>query len=116
MSNPPKAKGTGGETELLRIMQAAEPSLRRTAASSVYDLESEGAFAPIELLGTRPDRGQWLITMAVPDFNFLWSVYKHSIARPDMPRGFVHPMHVEVKRFKKFAHHTIFEGKFGRHK
>lgn len=110
MANPPKKKGTGGETELKDLLHDARghASFRvwtRTAPTLPYDLHGTGfpglTQPPIEALATRPDRGRWLVTIALDDFiDFL-----HSSDRE---------VHVEVKRYARFALHTIFEKKFGR--
>lgn len=106
MANPSKAKGTGGETELRVLLMDDMPGLVRTPASSVVDLYQPGTSRGdpyIEVLATRPDKGQWLMTMSLADFQKLWRL-------ADPHEGVA----IEVKRFKKFAHHSIFEGKFGK--
>ena len=105
MSNPSKQKGTGGETELLRLLDI--PGLVRTPPATKFDLAlpaiaSGSPKRPLQLLATRPDRGQWLLTMTVEDFKRLCRL------------PWIHGMQIEVKRFKKFAHHSIFESKFGK--
>lgn len=104
MTNPPKAKGTKGETELKNLLNAAGFWYERTAASSTYDLAQPGSIKvpqePIEVLATRPDHGMWLMTMPLDDFMYLTVVEDK--------------VHIEVKRYKRFAHHAIFEKKFGR--
>jgi len=105
VANPPKAKGTGGETELRRLMHGAFPYLRRTAPTSAWDLEQLGRDGGIvyRFLATRPDRGQWLVTMSLDDF--LELVGDKAVDADD-------DWLFEVKRFKRFAHHTIFEETF----
>lgn len=110
MANPPRAKGTSGERELLRLLQEYIPGLVRTPASSVVDLrrpfQQEGGIeVALEVLATRPDKGQWLLTMNVEDFLHLW---EHAEI-PDR-------LDIEVKRYARFSLHSIFEGKFGRRK
>lgn len=105
MANPPRKKGTGGETELLGILREDAPTLARTAASSVIDLQRLGP-DPINVLATRPDNGQWLMTTNLDDFRRLLS------GKVVLEVG----LNIEVKRYKKFSLHTIFEGKFGRKK
>ena len=90
-----KQKGTGGETELLRRL--AIPGLRRTPASSKHDLEVDGPDC-VYALATRPDRGRWLITIDVDSFLRLYGGQA---------------LKIEVKRYRKFRHHTIWEEKFG---
>jgi len=103
MTNKPKAKGTAGETELLRLLDIH--GLVRTPASSPVDLARPGWDPAIEVLATRPDHGQWLFMVDVPTFRWLVdSLDAH---------GFEHKLNIEVKRYKKFAHHTLYEGKFG---
>ena len=100
VTNKPKAKGTGGETELVGYLQAAGFPASRTSPGMKHDITIVGnRERPLEVLATRPDRGQWLLTMRLEDFN-------------DLYRTSMRQAHVEVKRFKKFAHHSIFESKF----
>lgn len=103
MSNPSKQKGTGGETELLRLLEAETGrKFRRTAASSRWDLETADGESvpagPINILATRPDKGQWLLSMTLFD----WTL--------DFTRA---EIRVEVKRYVRFSLHTIYEMKFG---
>lgn len=113
MANPSKQKGTGGETELLGILQPWLPRLVRNPASCIVDLTSpalpelDGAaphgLAPMSVLATRPDRGRWLLAVEADVFGWLASYVQTEV-----------PIDIEVKRFKKFAHHSIYEEKFGR--
>lgn len=93
-----KQKGTGGETELLRLL--ALPGLVRTPASSTYDLSRPAVGPwfgpPIQALATRPDRGQWLITLRATDFAEL-------VGETEAP------LEIEVKRYRRFSLHSIFE-------
>lgn len=106
-SSPSKQKGTAGETELLRILQPWLPRLVRNPSSSIADLTSlplDGVeFEPIQALATRPDRGRWLIAIEADVFGWLASSVQYQT-----------PIDIEVKRHAKFAHHKIFEEKFGR--
>ncbi len=101
-----KQKGTGGETELLRLFEEAGFTTNRTGAGEVYDLRVIGyllgqAGTAVEALATRPDRGRWLVTVELPRFiEFL--------------RCSGLSAHVEVKRYKRFSLHGIWESKFGR--
>jgi hypothetical protein len=106
--NKPKRKGTAGETELLRALDLLGIVTHRTAAGCEWDLERDGEPGDngMNVLATRPDNGRWLITMTLMDFTALVSV-----ADGEYGEG---RLKVEVKRYAKFAHHTIFEGKFGR--
>jgi len=99
MANPPKAKGTGGETELLRALRDRGITVQRTSAGKTFDLQRLGEAPVIQALATRPDYGQWLVTMRLDDFALLL---------PN-PCG----LEIEVKRYKRFSHHGIFESKFG---
>lgn len=105
MTTPSKKKGTGGETELVRLLNKRGLKFRRTPASHSYDLVQEGSFAttPIEALATRPDHGEWLVTMRLDDFSFLL------LGQPRLLET-----HVEVKRYARFSLHSIFAGKFPR--
>ena len=108
MSNPPKQKGTGGETELLRLLEQHMPNRRWRKCENghpwdietvdVYDDDGLSGFV-VRILATRPDRGQWLLSIPL----ITW-------AACDLR---VDPIQVEVKRHARFAHHTIFEQKFG---
>jgi hypothetical protein len=106
MSNPPKQKGTGGETELLRLLEAYMPerTWRKCENGHPWDIETVDDHEDnitghvIRILATRPDRGRWLLSMPLE----AWS---------DGDR-FVDPIQVEVKRHARFAHHSIFESKF----
>jgi hypothetical protein len=106
MANPSKSKGTGGETELLRLCEKQGLVLYRTPAGASYDLTTRPwpgpeTFPPLEALATRPDQGQWLVTVRLSDFvESAWP--------------FSQEIHIEVKRHVRFALHTTFEGKFGR--
>jgi hypothetical protein len=106
MANPPRKKGTAAETELKRRIEAVlgSDTCTRMPAGTTFDLRVYGAAGdpPIEVLATRPDRGQWLVTLRLDDLLQLYW---------DAP--YVNDMHVEVKRYRRFSLHTIFEGKFG---
>lgn len=101
MANPPKKKGTAGETELLRVLSL--PGLVRTPPTTSYDLARPGLAPPIEVLATRPDHGEWLMTMRMEDF-------LHLLGDDECE------LHIEVKRYARFALHTIWNSKFGRKK
>lgn len=110
MANPPRQKGTGAETELVQVFADEGLVFVRTSATSGYDLTNANPHRreidPLEALATRPDRGQWLITLRVKDFARLLSLTDIS--------GGPQETHVEVKRYKRFSLHSIFEGKFKR--
>jgi len=102
VSNPSKAKGTAGETELLRAFELAGFPAMRTAPSQTHDITLVGDHTdPLDVLATRPDRGEWLLTVRLEDFVNLY-------------RDSTRQAHVEVKRHARFAHHAIFTSKFGR--
>lgn len=106
-----KQKGTGGETELMRLVNASGVmELRRMPASAMYDLgpvnPGETKHRDLPILATRPDRGRWLVTLDLNDFlDLLFNMY-HGWYVPNVM--------VEVKRYKRFSLHSIFEKKFGR--
>lgn len=108
MANASKQKGTAGETELLRLLELE--GMVRTAPTLPFDLCRPGWNPPIEVLATRPDRGQWLITLTLSDFKRLMLTLD-AAAEP-----FVTEVHVEVKRYRRFSLHTIFNSKFGEKK
>lgn len=106
MANAPKKKGTGGETELLRRFHDAGFAGRRTSPGLPFDLDitpapNYGHDEQLNALATRPDHGRWLVTITLDDFLRLLGRYGWG-AR------------VEVKRYARFAHHAIYEDKFGR--
>jgi len=103
MANPSKKKGTAEETAVVRAWQDAVGAqfVRRTSPGTNYDVLVDGnsVCEPIEALVTRPDRGQRLYTLREADFISLVA-------------GSPRPVHIEVKRYARFALHTIFEKKF----
>jgi len=109
MANPPKQKGTAGETELLLELLGRGINVRRTAPTLPFDLERVGRFGDngLNVLATRPDRGRWLLTIDLDTFASL-------VLLADKALGFEGQLNIEVKRYAKFALHTIYESKFGR--
>lgn len=110
MANPSKKKGTGAETELVNIFAEQDIPLKRTWPGMPYDMyrldaETNNGGA-VDLLATRPDRGQWLVTMRLDDFFDLLRQAEF-VTVPI-------PLHIESKRYARFALHTIFEKKFGK--
>lgn len=113
MANPSKAKGTGGETELLRaLLGRGVLGVRRTSPGKLWDLErpAEDANDYINALATRPDRGQWLVTLSLDDFCALVRYDDTASGERGIPLS---GLRVEVKRYARFALHRIFESKFG---
>lgn len=106
MANPSKQKGTGGETELLRLLELDE--MKRTPPGTLWDLERPGV-GTVDVLATRPDRGRWLVTLDARDFRELYQAAETIRYEPIGLR-------IEVKRYRRFSLHTIFESKFGRGK
>jgi hypothetical protein len=98
---PSKQKGTGGEREIKLILEELfGREFRRTSPGCAWDMETVDSAhdeGPIEVLATRPDRGQWLVSM--PPKHWWKDPYSQEIR-------------VEVKRYKKHAHHTIYEETF----
>lgn len=116
MANAPKKKGTAGETELLKLLAEYGLKFVRMPASADYDLTNATPHRlepdPLEVLATRPDRGQWLMTMRLDDFAHL--LYETGSSGPVVyPWENPWETHIEVKRYSRFALHTIFEHEFG---
>ena len=104
MANPSKKKGTAGETEVKGILEHYGVFVRRTPACTEWDLErdapSDGPYIlPIDALATRPDKGEWLVTLRLQDY-------------AELVRDDPAPLRIEVKRYARFALHTIFGKKF----
>jgi len=108
MSNPPRQKGTSYETELVNQWNACfgdSNPMVRNPASATFDLTKPGyGREPLEILATRPDRGQSLVTMRWTDFMSLFGSFTFERSTP---------VHVEAKRYKRFSLHSIFEETFG---
>ena len=101
MANPPKQKGTTFETWLVNSGKDLAMDISRMPASSKFDIMVRGSTGrTIEALATRPDYGQTLVTIRWADFLHLLVNHGDNA-------------HIEAKRYKKFAHHSIFEEKFG---
>lgn len=102
-----KQKGTGGEREVKRAAEAAGFTVDRMPPSSIFDLRLHGkpsmAGRAVNALATRPDNGQWLVSIPLDEFLDLLGY-----------RGY--GAHVEVKRYARFALHTIYQSKFGKGK
>jgi hypothetical protein len=105
VANPPKQKGTGGELEVVHSAQALGLAAERTSPGMNYDVRVHSArdtdVAFIDVLATRPDRGRWLATVNMDDLFALMALTRTG-------------GHVEVKRYARFALHSLFEEKFPR--
>jgi hypothetical protein len=99
VANPPRAKGTGGEREVLRRFRDAGVPVFRSPASATVDLYREADGDPLHLLATRPDGGGWLVSLPLDELITLVGE---------------RPLQIEVKRYRRFKHHTLYESKFGR--
>jgi hypothetical protein len=111
MANPPRQKGTTEETAIVNEWNAYFPRrlARRMPAASRYDIHVDGAWPGIrvvDVLSTRADRGERLVTIRFEDFMSLWSDATTTGAEPTL--------HIESKRYARTAIGTIFEKKFGR--
>lgn len=102
VANPPRKKGTKGEGEVVRACVDRGLIAVRTPAGSNYDVAVQGSTGRvIKVLATRPDKGRWLATVELEDL--IHMLYGHGDAAA-----------IEVKRYKRFSLHSIFEKKFGR--
>jgi len=102
MANPPKAKGTGFETELVNRGHDFGLDIFRTPPGKNYDIEVRGSTGrTIKALATRPDYGSTLVSIPLADFYHMLAEHGDGA-------------HIEAKRYKRFALHTIFSDKFGR--
>ena len=99
MANPPRAKGTGGEREVLRSLARSGVTVYRSPASATVDLYREAGPDIIHALATRPDGGRWLVTLPLDELANLLTNQS---------------LQIEVKRYRRFSLHTLFERKFGR--
>ncbi len=110
MSNPPRQKGTKEETAIVNEwngLLSYGATARRMPASSVYDIHVEGFEPAIEVLATRADRGERLVTLRFKDFVRLWGLANDDVL--DAPE-----LHIEAKRYARFAVNTLFASKFGK--
>jgi hypothetical protein len=110
MANPSKQKGTGGETELVNLLNArygngeAPAPAERMPNGWTYDVRMWGADGgvPLELLAGRADRKGWFVTLPLNDFLDLYDMAQYP---PDL--------HFESKRYAHISWHGIWEKKFG---
>lgn len=107
-----RAKGTKEESAIVNDWNAGHylcrgaHQARRMPANSRYDIyvDSGSDSRPTyDILSTRADYGERLVTMRWGDFKELWD-----LAREQSPN-----LRIESKRYARFALHTIFFGKFG---
>jgi hypothetical protein len=104
-----KAKGTAGEREVRQAFAEwlGDGWLRRTAPSCAWDLEHvdpDPTIGRFDVLATRPDRGRWLATVSLRTLAYLLAVLEEHGERFEL--------RVEVKRYRRFALHTIYEETF----
>jgi hypothetical protein len=100
MANPPKQKGTGGEREVVLELRMRGIDAVREPASAAWDITVRGSTGrTINALATRPDHGRWLVTIPFEDFAHILAEHGDNA-------------HIEVKRYARFALHTIFGKKF----
>jgi hypothetical protein len=111
VANPSKQKGTGGETELLRLLAERGILVKRREAGAIRDLRREGWEPGVRALATRPDRGQWLFTMDLP--TFCEFIHMCDVEAEEVS-AMVSALDIEVKRYARFSLHSIFEKKFPR--
>lgn len=90
-----RQKGTGGERELARKLEASGFTVIRREFGARTDLRIPGVVGDLFVLATRPDRGDWLFTVDYDTFVDLAAPYPASFD-------------LEVKRWKQFAHHSLF--------
>lgn len=104
MANAAKKKGTQAESELRTKLNSYGFHFERTAPGTLWDLEQQGDLPgvtqPVNVLATRPDYGDWLFTTDLQGLVM-------GITPADNIR-------VEVKRYARFALHSIWKKKFGR--
>ena len=101
MANPPKAKGTRFETEIVNRAKDYGLDAVREPASARWDVTVRGSTGrTIEALATRPDYGFPLVSIPLADFLHLLAAHGDSA-------------HIECKRYKKMAHHSLYANKFG---
>lgn len=103
-----KQKGTGGETELLRLLATRGIFVVRKPASAPYDLDRPGTEEnddlTVKVLATRPNRGQWLFTVDLHTFAILINALDFAAN----VMGGVAPLQIEVKRWRSFPQHTLW--------
>ena len=108
-----KQKGTGGENEVVKLFnEEGIMGLLRTSPGVNYDITRVGQEPSLQLLATRPDRGRWLVTLDARKFARLLhaaDTLSDVLEHPVYPR-----LEIEVKRYRRFSLHSIFESKFSR--
>lgn len=110
-----RQKGTAEETRIVNAWNEwiCRDVARRNPAGAPWDVTVEmrqpsPSLDPIQVLSTRADRGEPLYTLRETDFIGL--VDAASSIMGDKP------IHIESKRYARFALHTIFFSKFGKRK
>lgn len=113
-----RQKGTREETAIVNEWNdyfGVSHHARRMPAGSRYDVHVDGfsdpeIAPPVDVLVTRADKGERLATLRFKDLMTLWSEANtggYELA-PEL--------HMESKRYARFALHTIFFTKFGKAK
>ena len=109
-----RQKGTTEETAIVNdwngYMCDPRHVARRMPAASRYDVHVDGSYPGayvIDILSTRQDRGERLVTMRFKDLMALYGTASRDIAPS---------LHIESKRYARFALHGIFFSKFGKKK
>ena len=105
MSNPPRKKGTGFETERVNAWLADRRVARRMPPGSLYDNHIEpgrpGLDGVVEALTVRADRGEAMTLITHEDFRRLANFAKIEV-------------HEECKRYSRISLTTIYRKKFPR--
>jgi hypothetical protein len=112
VSNPPRQKGTKEETAFVNDWNAYFGSVGngqaiRMPAGSRYDIHvSADDDDIVDVLSTKADRTERLVTLRFKDFMRLWG-------KANQDYDFRPTLRVESKRYRRFALHGIFFSKFG---
>ena|SRR6185295_1970350 len=108
MANPSKQKGTAAETEIVRMLAARGIVGVRTPPGSNFDVRvGPGMDGGLDCLWTRPDHGQWLVTIRAQDF---LDFVENTVNLFELDSAY---LNIESKRYTRFSLHAIFEKKFG---
>ena len=98
--NKPRRKGTDGETQLMRLLNAYGFEFYRREAGAQRDLRQKGEGKAIDVLAIRPDRGPWLLTLDVETFAALLSEAEETFGKITVD--------IEVKRRAVSVLHSIW--------